>query len=168
VIRPRAALPVGAALLALACEAPSTSTFVVVDNGYPSSSGLVIYQAYWQAASFQTPIFPGASSDSQATVATSGSVAYVVLARAWDPSSPAPPSALVLLQSRRPYAVHLHNTLYILVDDESFTGNCAAGSVLTPSQADFITQVVFPGIFAGSKYDATTCTTTLVGDASGD
>jgi len=50
--------------------------------------------------------------------------------------------------------------LHIPVDDATFSGNCAAGSVLTQTQADFITRRVFATDFAGRHYDAATCTTT--------
>lgn len=59
----------------------------------------------------------------------------------------------------------VRNTLHIPVSDASFAGNCAAGGVLTQSQADFITQIVFPDVFGGFTYDAATCTTTPLGDA---
>jgi hypothetical protein len=72
------------------------------------------------------------------------------------------------MQSRSGFAVHLNDTLHIPVDDADFAGNCATGSALTQSQADFITQLVFPGTFQGLQYDAATCTTTSVGDAGGE
>jgi hypothetical protein len=54
------------------------------------------------------------------------------------------------------------------VDDTDFAGNCATGSALTQSQADVITQLVFPSIFQGLQYDAATCRTTPVGDAGAE
>jgi len=47
----------------------------------------------------------------------------------------------------------------------TFIGNCAAGSFLSPAQADFIAQLVFPSDFASLAYDAASCTTTPIGDA---
>jgi len=152
--------------LAAGCEAPSNaSTFVVLDNAYPATSGYVIYQAFWQAVSFQTPIPPGSSSDSQHTVPASANTAYVVIAPGWDPTSSTPPTTLIVLQSLQGYGVHVGNTVNIPVSDASFAGNCAAGSVLTQSQADFLTQTVFAGVFAGFRYDAATCTTSPIGEA---
>jgi hypothetical protein len=63
--------------------------------------------------------------------------------------------------------VQVGDTLQIPVDDETFVGNCASSSFLSQSQADFITQRVFPSIFANLRYDAGNCKTTPVGDAGG-
>lgn len=156
-------------LAAFACDAaPHTS--VVLDNHYPPSAthALVIYQAYWQAVSFANPVPPGGSSDPQSTVPASGNTAYVVLAPAWDPTSLSPPTSFVVMQSRGQFDVHYNDSLHIPVDDATFVGNCAAGSVLTQEQADFITQRIFPSVFAAVAYDAATCTTTPIGDAGAD
>jgi hypothetical protein len=153
---------------ALGCEpASNTSTFVVLENAYPVSSGLVIYDAFWQAVSFEDagPLAPGASSGPESTVPCSANTAYAILAPGWDPASGAMPTTFVVLQSKQGYEVHVSGTVEIPVSDASFAGNCVAGSFLTQSQADFITQFVFPGIFAGLRYDAATCTTTAIGDA---
>jgi hypothetical protein len=162
-----ACLPV-LACLASGCDTPSTN--VVLDNDYPSSAKvpLVVFQASWQAVAFQGPVFPGASSPSQPTIVASDNTAYVVLGPGWDPDASASPPAPVVLQSRDGFSVHLNETLHIPVDDDTFIGDCAAGHPLTQSQADFITQLVFPGTFANARYDAATCTTTWVGDAGGD
>jgi hypothetical protein len=154
------------AQIALACEpASNASTFVVLDNDYAAASGLVIYQAFWQAVSFQAPIVPGSSSDPQSTVPASANSAWVVLAPGWDPTSTTSPTTFVVLQSKQGYGVDVSNTVDIPVNDATFAGNCANGSFLTQSQADFITQIVFSGIFGGLQYDAATCTTTPIGDA---
>ena len=50
------------------------------------------------------------------------------------------------------------DTLHIRVDDANVAGNCAAGQPLTQAQADFVTQSIFPGAFAGPAFDAATCT----------
>jgi hypothetical protein len=158
----------------MACDKPTTK--VVLDNKYAASSSnaLVVYQATWQAVSFQAadggPVIalpPGASSNPQSTVSASANAAYVVLAPGWDPTSPTEPTAFVVLQSKSGFAVHLNDTLHIPVDDTTFAGNCAAGSVLTQDQADFITQRIFPSVFATVTYDAATCKTTPLPDAGG-
>lgn len=160
-----ASLPL-VAVLALGCEPPSnTTTFVVLDNEYPATSGIVIYRAFWQAVPFQTPLPPGSSSDPRNTVPASANTAYVVLAPGWDPSSPTPPTRFVVLQSKQGYGVHVSGTVRIPVSDASFVGNCAARSFLTQPQADFITRIVFPDVFGGLAYDAATCTTTPTGEA---
>jgi hypothetical protein len=158
-----------AALLAPGCDYIDTPyTYVVVDDDYPAPP-LVVYQAQWQAVAFTTPIPPGASSTRQSTVPASANTAWVVLAPGWDPSGDASsPTSYVVLQSRSGFGVHLNDTLHIPVDDADFAGNCAAGSVLTQPEADFITQFVFPGLFQGMTYDAATCTTTAAGDAGAE
>jgi hypothetical protein len=146
------------ALFSLGCDAPVTN--VILDNEYsPTQSRLqVIYQAFWQAVSFTTPVPPGAASDAQLTVAASANSAYALIAPGWDPMSGAPASLLVL-QSRDGFAVSTNTTLRIPVDDNTFAGNCNVGSFLDQVSADFITQRVFPSVFAGHSYDAATCTT---------
>jgi hypothetical protein len=155
-------------LLVVGCMNLDTPhTHVSLDNGYPTSATvpLVIREGYWQAVSFSTPIPPGGSSGLQDTVPASDNTAYVVLAPGWDPTSSAPPTSFVVLQSKGGFAVALNHTLHIPVNDSTFAGNCGAGSTLTQPQADFITQIAFPSTFMGLSYDAATCTTTSVGDA---
>ncbi|HXX68428.1 MAG TPA: hypothetical protein VEK07_14665 [Polyangiaceae bacterium] len=151
-------------VLASHCSPPDTS--VVVDNDYPANSPapLVVYQAYWQTATFTTPIPPGSSSASSSAVPASATTAYAVLAPGWNPAGSTPPSSLVVLQSQMGFSVHLDDTLHIPVDDTTFAGNCAAGSFLTQPQADFITQIVFPGVFACLTYDAAACTVSPMTD----
>lgn len=152
-------IAVAALVIAIGCDVPSTNA--VLDNDYPPSTGnaLVIYKAFWQAVAFTAPVPPGASSDAQSTVPASANSAWVLLAPGWDPSGPAAPMALVVLQSRQGFGVHLNQTLHIPVDDTTFAGNCAVGSTLAQADADFITQRVFAADFAGARYDAATCTT---------
>ena len=142
------------------CDTPHTK--VVLDNHYPFSSALVIFQGQWSIASFTTPVPPGTSSDPQDAVPASANTAYVVLAPGFDPSldGGATPTSFVVLQSIGGFEVHLDNTLHIPVDDTTFAGNCASGSFLTQDKADFITQRVFQNVFTGLTYHAATCTTT--------
>ena len=44
--------------------------------------------------------------------------------------------------------------------DDTFAGDCAAGSTLADVDAQLIAQRIFPGDFTGTTYDPTTCTTT--------
>ena len=152
-------------LAASGCDTPHT--YVVFENDYPASpTRPVVYRAAWQAITLdEGGIEPGESSDPQSTIAASENLAYVVLAPGWDPAIGTMPTSFVVLQSRQGFAVHLNNTLHIPIDDATFMGNCAAGSFLTQAQADFITQLVFPGDFANVRYDAATCSTSLLGDA---
>jgi hypothetical protein len=105
--------------------------------------------------------------DPDETVPASASSAYAVVAPGWDPESAASPTSFVVLQSRDGFSVQVGETLQIPVDDSTFIGNCASGSFLSQSQADFITQRIFPSIFANRRYDAAKCETTPVGDAGG-
>jgi hypothetical protein len=169
---PRAhALLVAAAALVLlgaGCESPyNVDTFVVLDNDYPQASALVVYQAFWQAIPFSTPVPPGSTSDPQGTIPASENTAYVVLAPGWDPAATPKPTAFVVLESQQGFGLHIGDTLHIPVSDAAFVGNCAAGSHLSQQEADFITQIVFASTFAGLRYDATTCKTTRAptGDA---
>ena len=146
------------ALSCFVCDQPHT--YVVLENNYSRSTApLVVYHAFWQAVSFQTPVPPESSSDPQDTIPASANTAYAVLAPGWDITSSTAPTSLIAIQSRHGFEVHLNNTLHIPVDDTTFVGNCAAGSFLTQEQADFITQRVFASDFEGLSYDATTCTT---------
>ena len=131
------------------------------------SAALVVYDAYWLNVSFQgQSVPPGASSDAKDAIpASADNTAYVVLAPGWDPASTTPPTTFLLLESRGGFALALGDTLHIPVDDVGFAGNCAAGSTLTQTEADFLTQIVFPRDFTGFTYDASTCTTTPTGDA---
>jgi len=153
------------ALLATGCDnKPATSA--VLDNEYPPSPAtpLVVYRAIWQAVSFEQPVVPGSSSDAEETVPASDNTAYALLAPGWDAGTAAPTS-FVVLESRNGFAVHLNETLHIPVDDQTFSGNCMAGSFLSQPQADLITQLVFSGDFANMSYEAASCTTTATDDA---
>jgi len=136
-------------------------TTVIVDNTYePSVVGSrVIYRATWEAVQIDAPILPGASSDPQPTVPASDNTAYVLLAPGWNPASTTPPTSFIVMQSRLGFAVDLYGTLHIPVDDATFAGSCDAQSPLTQAQADFITQSVFPEVFAHVHYDAFNCIT---------
>jgi hypothetical protein len=142
------------------CDTPSTT--VVVENDYrPSTTdAFVIYRAFWQAVSFDTPLVPGTSSAPKDTVAASANEAYVLLAPGWDPTSATAPTRFIVLQSVQGFDVHFNSRLRIPVDDVTFAGNCTSGTPLGQAEADFITERVFAADFAGLQYDATTCTTT--------
>jgi hypothetical protein len=148
-----ASLLVCAALAACDTEDPSKA---VVDNGYPASSGPVVYRAWWVATYFAAPVNGGATSTEQRSVPASD-FAYAVLAPGWDPASGAAPSAFVFVKSKAALSVARGGTLHIVVDDQTFTGSCAANQPLTQDEADFITQRIFPGELGTMVYDAKTC-----------
>jgi len=165
----RVALPAVLLSASLAgCDAAPRTT-VVFDNDYPASAAkpLVAYQAYWQAVALTTPVDPGQSSAPLVAEPTSGDTAYVVLAPGWDPDASATPTSFVVLESRSAFSVGFNDTLHIAVDDTTFAGNCATGNQLPQSEADRITQLVFPCAFASFTYEAATCTVTPRADDAG-
>jgi hypothetical protein len=160
------------ALETVACETPN-STYARVDNAYPipgdaSVAGAipdggepapqtVVYRAWYSVTYFGDPIAAGEASPPQLVVTTSDT-AYALLAPGWDPQSGAAPTALIAVQSKQKVFVGRGDTVTIHVSDDTFEGNCAAGSALTQDEADVITQRVFPAEFGGGTYDAKTCT----------
>lgn len=146
------------------CDTPDP-THAVVENAYPEpppdggegGAGIVVFRTWWVATLFADPVLPGTVSAEERTVPETGP-AYALLAPGWDPESGAPPARLVPVISRAPLRAVRGTTLRIQVSDETFAGNCAAGQPLSEEDADFVTQRIFPGAFAGLVYDARTCT----------
>ena len=56
-----------------------------------------------------------------------------------------------------PLHVDRGQTLHIVVSPDAMIGDCAAGKPLSQADADFITGSIFPGAFAGVRYDAARC-----------
>lgn len=150
-------------LAAAACDTPDP-TKAVVDNAYPPPSQVVVYKAWWAATLFEAPLVAGASSEEQRSVPETDFV-YALLAPGWDPESGAPPVKLVAVRSNETLTAPRGDTLHIAVSDATFAGSCVAGQPLSQDDADFITQRIFPGAFAGTTYDAKSCVTTPVSDA---
>ena len=145
----------------------------VVESAYPElpdggdpATRVVVYKVWWAVTLFNEPVLPGASSLEQRAVPYKA-LAFALLAPGWDPESGEPPTTLVPVESRELLTVKLGETLRISVSDETFGGNCAAGQQLPQAEADFITQRIFPSAFAGTTYDARTCTTTPIPPADG-
>ena len=157
------ALVVSAAALA-ACDTED-ATQAIVDNAYPApadadaTTQIAVYRAWWAPTYFPDAVGAGTSSTQYRTVPGTGT-AYAVLAPGWDPSSATPPTQLVVVESKVPLSIDRGDTLHIAVSDATFAGNCAANQPLSQTDADFITQSIFPGEFANLTYDAATCTTT--------
>ena len=164
------ALTVLTALAACDTETPTTAS---VENDYPAladggdpATQTVVYRAWFASTLFLDPVAPGATSGERRTVPTEDTV-YVVLAVAWDPSSGASPTRLVALRSKGKLSVARGDLALIQVSPARFDGDCAAGSALSQDDADFVTQRIFPGLFAGTRYDATTCTVTPIPSDAG-
>ncbi len=149
----RAALGAGLVMGVVMCDTPHTSA--ILEN----ASASFVYRAQWQSVTFGDPLAPGTASDPHDALPASANDAYVLLAPGWDPSSTTPPSKLIVLHSRAGYALHADQTVRITVNDDAFEGNCAIGSTLSREEADFITQRIFPDVFANATYDPSTCTT---------
>jgi hypothetical protein len=174
-VRSRLAVAIGlGALLSGGCAYVDTPyTWVNLFDDYPATAKApyVIYAGLWGGVTFPGPMSPGSSSGPQPTVPSSPNTAYVIVAPGWEGGAgcdAGTPPSLLVLQSRTGYGVSLSSTVDIHVDDATFAGNCAAGSHLTQSQADFITRLVFPCVFAGLSYDAETCTVHRAVDAGTD
>jgi uncharacterized membrane protein YgcG len=92
--------------------------------------------------------------------------AYALLAPGWSAAN-GPPPYLVAVKSAAKLTAYDHQLLRIIAADATFTGDCAAGTLLTADDATLITTQLFPGEFAGAVYDPATCTTTLSSGAGG-
>jgi hypothetical protein len=156
---------------------------VVVDDDFPPAgtaasptAGTSVFKVWWVTSLLPDPVAPGGEGQTERAVPASD-FAYAVLAPGWAPSSATPPTALLPAKSTAPLTAGRGETLHVHVSDTTFTGDCAAGSALTQDDADFITQRIFSGEFAGVAYEAATCTRAAstvdagdesAGDAGGD
>jgi hypothetical protein len=142
-------------------------TTAVVENGYalpatgaaPANTTTTVFKTWWVTTLFPIPVAAGASSETERTIAASD-FAYALLAPGWSPDSGAPPPRLVAVKSVQKLTVAAHDLLTIIVSDDRFAGNCAAGTTLTNDDARLIVERIFPGELAGMSYDAATCTST--------
>ena len=158
-------------VVALAAPAPALvgcdtadPTLAVVDNGYPpppsgADEQTTVVKVWWSVTLFAGAVAAGASSAEDRVVPASD-YAYALLAPGWSPLSPLPPSRLVVVRTREKVDVVRGGTARITISPATTLGDCDAGSTLTQEEADFITQRIFPGDFAGHVYDATLCVTT--------
>jgi hypothetical protein len=154
------------ALLSLALNACATPdpSLAVVENAYPipgsPAEQTTVYKAWWSVTEFTDPVAAGHSSDDERVVPASD-YAYLLLAPGWDPASTQPPPRLLVARTKTKLSVKRGERLHIVVDDSTVDGSCTAGMPLSQEDADLITQRIFPGSFAGLRYDAATCTTTV-------
>lgn len=162
---PATVATVGFMICLAACD--DTPTTAVLDNAFPvaPATPVTIYKAWWITTLFSDAVPPGSSSVVQRTVPGSDH-AYALLAPGWSPDDQGPPPRLVAVKSAAPLAVSAHDVLHIAVDD-TFVGDCAAGSTLTADDASLIVERIFPGAFTGATYDPATCTTTPATGAGG-
>jgi hypothetical protein len=154
------------ALLANAGCATESATQVVVDDDYaPVPDGgdprteMTVYKVWWSTTLLPDAVRPGAEGQTQRTV-PNRDFAYAVLAPGWDPSSGSPPTRFLAAKSLGALTASRGDTLHVHVSDLTFAGDCASGAPLGQSDADEVTQRIFPAEFAGLTYDAATCTAT--------
>jgi hypothetical protein len=157
-------LVLAAATLPLsACD--DTPSTVMVENTY---STITVYKTWWATTLIADPVAPGGTSAVERTVPRDD-YAYTLLAPGWTPGSAAPPATLIAARSAEMLLVARGDLLRIVVSDDTFVGNCAAGKPLDADSAQLIVERIFPDDFAGVTYDPATCATTPVsGDASQD
>lgn len=161
----------GLLLMAAACET-DTATSAQIDDAYAAvadagsggAGGIAVYEAWWVTTHFPTPVAAGSSSRPARTVPDTG-YAYALLAPGFDPSTDSVPSKLVAVRSREPLRSQRGETLHIVVSDETFVGNCAAGSILPDGDAKLIVDSIFPRPFHGLAYDPNSCSTKPLVDA---
>jgi hypothetical protein len=146
----------------VACET-ETPTTARVQNGY---DGAVVYQVWYASTLFGDAIASGDSSEEERTVPGSDYV-YALLAPGWDSASSLPPSRLLALRSKGKLDVMRGDVGLIVVSPRTFDGDCGAGGKLDQEAADLVTQRIFPGPFAGARYDADACLAVPIADSGG-
>jgi hypothetical protein len=145
----------------------SEPTTAVLSNEYPSAGdagsadSMPVYKGWWSVAQFPEPVPAGQVSD-PVRIVQGSDYGYALLAPGWEPSSSTPPTTLIALRSARKMSVGRGELLTFVVSEQAAIGDCAAGNPLTQEDADYITQRIFPGEFAGLSYDASSCTTSAV------
>jgi hypothetical protein len=77
------------------------------------------------------------------------------------------PARLIAVKSAAKLSVAVHGVLRIVVSDDTFTGDCAAGAPLGAEDAQLIVERIFPGELTGSTYDPATCMTSPTGSDGG-
>lgn len=144
--------------LMMGCNGDPTTARVA--NGYPVADGgqpMTVRKVWWLTTLFGAPVAAGQQSETERAI-PGDAVAYALLAPGWAPTDAEPPLSLIALRSKQPVTAAAHDLLTIEVNDELFTGNCAAGQSLSDEEAGLIVESIFPGDFAGWRYDAATCT----------
>lgn len=163
-------------LLSTGCNTAEPTT-AVLSNEYPAPGGassadsMPVYRGWWSVAQFPEPVPPGQVSD-PVRIVRGTDYGYALLAPGWDVATGAPPQTLIALRSAQQLSVDRGELLTFVVSEQNAVGDCRAGQPLSQDEADFITQRIFPGEFAGRVYDAATCTTSPIavgeGGAAGD
>jgi hypothetical protein len=161
---------VAAAALAGCDDDPTTA---IVENALAATpdagtaAPTTVYKVWWLTTLFERPVAAGAASERERTI-PGADFAYALLAPGWSPGDGGRPQRLVAIKSTTKLSVATHDTLRIVVSDDTFTGDCASGAPLDADDARLVTERLFPGDFAGVVYDPATCTTTPVASDGGN
>lgn len=138
-----------------------TNEFAMTADGGVGPTTVTIYRVWFAPTLLDEPVVPGATSDALRTVPGSD-YAYALLAPGWDPAAGGEPTTLVPVRSKEKLTTSRGAELTVHVNDGAFVGRCGfGGSPLAQVDAEFIVQRVFPGAFAGKRYDAATCGTVM-------
>jgi hypothetical protein len=159
-------VPFAAASLAFAAltgcnDSPTTA---LVENLYPTGADggtdaetMTVFKVWWVTTLFARPLGPGMTSETERVVPGSD-FAYALLAPGWSPDDGSAPRRLIAIKSASKLSVATHDLLQIVMSDDQFVGNCAAGKPLSAADARLIVERLFPGAFAALVYDPATCT----------
>jgi hypothetical protein len=134
-------------VLILLCCACDDATTLVVDNVYTDDT--IALEVWWSETLVADPVAPGGESPIYRTTPALGT-AYVVAERGGN---------VFVAKTSMPLGVGRGAELHVVISPERIIGDCATNARLTQPEADFITQSIFPGRFAGAVYDAATCKT---------
>lgn len=141
-------------ILLCACD---DATTIVVDDAY--TDGTIVDEVWWSQTLVPDEVAPGGESPVYRTTPAEGT-AYVVAERS---------GVVFVAKTAMPLGVERGAELHVVISPENIVGDCASNARLTQPEADFITQSIFPGRFAGAVYDAATCKTFRPsGDAGAD
>lgn len=147
-------------------------TSAVLSNEYPSVSdesaadAMPVYKGWWSVAQFPEPVPAGQVSD-PVRIVQGSDYGYALLAPGWDATTGAPPETLIPLRSAEKLSVGRGELLTFVVSERATVGDCKTSQPLSQEEADFVTQRIFPGEFAGLAYDAASCTAAPVSIGEG-
>ncbi len=132
-------------IFVLGCD---DATTIVVDNAYTDQT--LVDEVWWSQTLVPDQVAPGGESPVYRTTPAL-ETAYVVAERGGN---------VFVARTTTPLGVDRSAELHVVISPDTIVGDCAtSNSRLTQPEADFITQSIFPGRFAGAVYDAATCKT---------
>lgn len=134
-------------LLLLSLCGCDDATTIVVDNAYTDDT--IVDEVWWSQTLVPDRVEPGGESPAYRTT-PANEVAYVVAERGGN---------VFVARTALPLGVDRSAELHVVISAQNIVGDCATNARLTQPEADFITQSIFPGRFAGAVYDAATCKT---------